>query len=483
MLSAAAKGAATSAAKGAATAVEVTAKAAPKVASTVAKASVAGAAAAERGAVALVGEEKVSAAKERAGECAASAATAAKHAASHVEDEARRQAFILLNRGVDRAMPRLSAYAKRQLLDPDMPHAVQRGLDAIVESSMVELREVLTEALTETVLQQPPRDQHKLTAGPPPCCGDACGPCRYARAFVLYHLFPHDRSIWASLRSPWWCLLTLVGVFPLWGVRVAWWTLVFVLKDKRDDFQLCTFVITFKASLFVAGGLQAALLGTVLYTACLEEDSCEHAAPGSAPAGFEFGLLGAGVQAAVCWVAMACLPWAKPKGGRLYELPPAVVKAQARDEAAAAAGTAGARSLARTKGGRLWYWMLYDTFILACCVAGGLVAWYATDEPAHVVRARVYHIRMLYSLLAFPWLLLKLPLAWTLVLHIKPTGYNRRGETVRLCSARERHDARTRRRARAGGGASVAAQADDFGGGEAGDRVQPPKPVAMQTEL
>ena len=37
---------------------------------------------------------------------------------------------------------------------------------------------------------------------------------------------------------------------------------------------------------------------------------------------------------------------------------------------------------------------------------------------------------MLYSVLAFPWLLLKLPLAYTFVLHLKPTAYNQAGQVV-----------------------------------------------------
>ena len=84
---------------------------------------------------------------------ATSAAAAAK---AQLAEEARKQAFVLINRGIDRAMPRLQSFARQQLLDPDMPRPAVRGLDALLDASMVELREVLTEALTETVLQQQP---------------------------------------------------------------------------------------------------------------------------------------------------------------------------------------------------------------------------------------------------------------------------------------------------------------------------------------
>ena len=90
--------------------------------------------------------------------------------------------------------------------------------------------------------------------------------------------------------------------------------------------------------------------------------------------------------------------------------------------------------------------MWYDTIILLCCIGAGAFAWFGTAEPDHIVRARVFHIRMLYSVLAFPWLFLKLPLAYTLVLHLKPTGYNQAGQVVRKCNSKERHAARDKRR-------------------------------------
>ena len=144
--------------------------------------------------------------------------------------------------------------------------------------------------------------------------------------------------------------------------------------------------------------------------------------------------------------------------------------------------------------------MFYDTLILGCCVAGGAVAWFATDEAEYIARARVYHIRLLYSTLAFPWLLLKLPLAYTLVLHLKPTGYNESGEVVRLCNAKERRAARDRRLAAAGGaggaggccrcccwGAVVrpATPSTRRGGGSTSrESVVPPSgAVAMQSDL
>ena len=454
-----AKGAAAAAdlaAVGARQAAPVVAKGAAAAADLAARGAATAAERGERGAKALVGEEHVTCAKDMALAAKSTAKAAAGQFASTIEEEARAQAFVLIGKGVDRAMPRLAAHMKKELVDPDMPSTVVRGLEAIVDTAMEEVRDLLAESLTETVLKK--AADERISAPPPNCCsgGGVCSPFAWVRAKILYTLFPHDRSMWASFRSPWWWLLTLLGVFPLWGVRVAWWVLVFLLKDKGDDYQLCAFVIACKASLFLSGGIQSALLATAIFQACLEASSCEAkgdalgGAPGSNPAGFEFGLLGALVQSVCCWVAMCLLPWASPQGGKLYDLSADLSRrtVERRSSPTAPKG----RGLwhlcvcgATSKGGRLWYFMWYDTIILLCCIAGGAFAWFGTTEPDHIVRSRVFHIRMLYSIMAFPWLILKLPLAYTLVLHLKPTGYNQAGQVVRLCNSKERRAARDKR--------------------------------------
>ena len=387
------------------------------------------------GATALVGEERVAIVKEGASAAASTAKAAAGQVARTIEEEARAQALVLMSKGIERAMPRLASYAKKELVDPDMPGAVVRGLEAMIDTSMAEVHDLLAESLTAAVLKKAPDE--KIDAPPPGCCsgdGGCCSPCSCLRAKILYTLFPHDRSMWSQFKNPLWWFLTLIGIFPLWGIRVAWWVFIFLLKDKSDDYQLCTFVITFKASLFLAGGVQSAFVGTALFQACTEASNCDSRAPGSNPVGFEFGLLGALVQSVCCWIVMGFLPWAKPKGGKLYE--------QTTRRLSKHVETA---NLAATKGGRLWYFMLYDAAIFVACVGGGAFAWYGTSEPDHIVRSRVFHIRMLYSTLAFPWLLLKLPLAWSLVLHLKPTGYNQAGHVVRMCNSKERRAAREKR--------------------------------------
>jgi len=419
------------------------------------------------GAAAATGAASAGAA--RATEAARTAEEAVSNALEVAEDVVRRRALLMIEKAVDRAMPRVKRYLRGEVIDPDMPPPVAAGAGALVDATVADIRDLVRESFEETVLRR--LDTPGIVAIRP---SFSANPLRWVRALVLYTLFAHDKTTWAKLRDPAYWLFMLIGSVPVLGVRVGWWTLVFLLQDHRDDYQLCHFVITFKATLFFSAGLQAAVLGSALYTVCLENHNCESHAPGSAPPGFEIDLLASLLQSAVCWVAMACLPWASPKGGYLLASPaPRTARmpksatawgsaegSGARDakqgarlsEAAISSASSSASSsanLAGLKGGRLLPLLVLDTIVLLACVGWGLHTWFAETHLAdHIVYARLWHIRMLYALLAAPWAVLQLPFMYTLVLHIKPTGYNAAGDVVRMASSAERKAARERRLAR-----------------------------------
>ena len=89
---------------------------------------------------------------------------------------------------------------------------------------------------------------------------------RRLRAFLLHALWPHDRSVWQRARAPTWWALQAVGVLP-WGVGAGWWLLLSLAADLRDEYQLCLFILGFKALssitggvfLFVSGAMRAAV--------------------------------------------------------------------------------------------------------------------------------------------------------------------------------------------------------------------------------
>jgi len=375
-------------------------------------------------------EKAAQAAKETAVHTQEAAARLAKDGvakatklATEAEDEVRKRALLMLEAAVGRAMPKVTSSLQAQLVDPDMPTPVAGGARAIADNLSSEIKEVILASLQDTVLRK--ADDERILAERPTF---SAGPLVWIRAFILYTLFAHDKSSWAKYRDPFYWLFMLVGSVPVLGIRCAWWCLVFALQDHFDDYSLCNFVISFKATLFYSAGLQAAVLGSALYTACLEHDNCESAAPGSAPPLYELELLATLLQCAVCWAAMGCLPWATAKGGFLF----------ADDRLAGEAAI-------HSKGGRLWPLMVWDTVVLIGCLGVGAYVWWGADAPDYLVRARLWHIKMLYALSALPFAILKLPLMYTLVLHLRPTGYNRAGALVRVASAKERRQALDRR--------------------------------------
>ena len=296
-------------------------------------------------------------------------------------------------------------------------------------TTLLQVQDALRDALPES--PDMIRARHdalaaKMTAPDPPCCPNF--PAKF-RAHVLYHMFPHDKTIWASIKDPWWWFYTqALGAFPLWGVTTVWWLVVLLCKWSEspvDEFQLVDFVVSFKASQFTTACIQAMVVGASLYVSCIPD--CSSGAPGSEPK-FRETLWLFFARFLLCWVALALLPWSAVKGGYHYE--------PVRGELA---------SVTR-KGGRVWYWMYYDLAIFLGCMA---LIYFIFTQPGGtdwVVNAQLFHVKVVYGMLSFPWVILKLPMMYSLILSLKPTKYNRRGETVRSATGKEMAAAREARK-------------------------------------
>lgn len=129
----------------------------------------------------------------------------------------------------------------------------------------------------------------------------------------------------------------------------------------------------------------------------------------------------------LCWVALAFLPFSRVKGGYHYR--------PVRGELA---------SVTR-KGGRVWYWMYYDLCITAGCLVLIFLI-YTENKTDWVQNAQLFHVKVLYGMLSFPWVFLRLPMMYSLILALKPSKYNRAGETVRPATGKEKAAARAARR-------------------------------------
>jgi len=377
----------------------------------------------------VAGEERVAGAKAAAAGAAGAVTGAAARAAGEAEETVRAKGVAVASKGVDLACEKIAAMAKAAVVDPDMPRPVRRVAEAVVDGFMPEVRDMILESAT-AAFRKKVDDAAKMTAPAPPCCPNV--PAR-VRAHVLYHMFPHDKTVWACAKDPWWWFYTqALGAFPLWGVTTAWWFVVLALKWAErpvDEFQLVDFVVSFKASQFTTACVQAMVVGAALYASCIPD--CSAGAPGSEPA-FRATLWLFFARVLLCWVALGLLPWSAVKGGYHYE------------------PVRGERASVARKGGRVWYWMCYDLVVAAGCLALVAVIYDRPGGADWVQNAQLFHVKVLYGMLSFPWMVLKLPMMYSLILALKPTNYNRAGETVRPATGREMAAARDARRGKVG---------------------------------
>ena len=95
--------------------------------------------------------------------------------------------------------------------------------------------------------------------------------CLRGRSFVLYTMHPYDRTIWSQVRNYHWIALTSLGLIPFVGQ--LFWLLVFLIKNKRDEYQVIDFIVGFQVARFLTQGLFFFGRGSFLYYRCVNFDS------------------------------------------------------------------------------------------------------------------------------------------------------------------------------------------------------------------
>ena len=272
---------------------------------------------------------------------------------------------------------------------------------------------------------------------------------RKFRAAALHTLWPHNRSLWRSMRTPHWWLLQVLGVLPVLGQ--IWWLLVAVSVDKQDEFQLCQFIVALRTSHFVTLGVGAALFG------CLQALRCQlwSATPPPAPLGVcaaaDVGDVDAGtchrlaphlttfsagfwlLQLVVTTRAFLLLPHSQKKGQRVVVERRSRLSLEARRAIAAGQPPPPheCEELAPVQpGGVLLRLGSLDDGLaaLAALASAGALLLYGPGSPAS--RISLYWIRTAHALLSAPYLLFKLPLAVQVLTHARRTGYDRMGHCV-----------------------------------------------------
>lgn len=343
--------------------------------------------------------EALAASKERAAELVAQLRAA-------IEKWGKQKVYAFIEKHV---VERLPGLAKELLEDPQMPRCVSRGKDRLVDGAWPDVHDELMWELA-VFLDGQKKDEAVEVSSSGACC---------LLAFLRYHLLPYDKGFWGKLRDPWWLLLIAISLVPVSGVSPMFYFFVFLIIDKRDEFQIVQFILAFKGTQFLSTGIIRGIVGLSLFVACVtaeahdDDHSCETKGPGNA-SGFWATMAGFVIQVLLCWLAFFWLNCAQGKGrSRLKgDLEPS-------------------RKLTYTRpGGYIRYLLIYDLLAALPCI--GVWLWAASTRPGFklddwVAGNVVVASQIVYGLVSFPFFFFTLPGLQKVLTHAAPTGYDRRG--------------------------------------------------------
>ncbi|GBG32227.1 Hypothetical Protein FCC1311_084522 [Hondaea fermentalgiana] len=232
-----------------------------------------------------------------------------------------------------------------------------------------------------------------------------------------------DDSFWRMLRSPWYIVLQFVGLIP--GVGMLWWFFVFILHDKRDEFQLSQFIVGFQSAKFFSQGCLNLIRGAFAYFWCANREVPTCATEGPMIKEYSDAIFFA-VQIVIVWLTFFILPYSEPC--RAVNDPR---DAHLLDEARTDRNQAALRAKVRLgRGGRLRNLFWWDTFAVCTVLALGALAYFGLELRGWQLRATLYWLSTIYGLTAMPFILFKLPIMGNLLTPTKATGYTRKGYTV-----------------------------------------------------
>ena len=354
---------------------------------------------------------------------AAETAEMAKTAKARAADAVQRQAVAQAHKVVRKIVGAVAVHAAGAITDPAMPRPVKGAVKRAVGTVMPEVEDEIMYVV-----------EGKIRTTVAPDVGQPVGffpnPYLWLRAKVLYALFPYDQTIWRQLRRPIWWLILLAKACPYFAISDITFLLLFIMRDRRDEFQLTNFIIGYKAVHFISFGcIPAIQAGYMLWLCSSEPNGCSASELPRMPLVDFFAFC---FQILLTWVAFAHLPYSVRKGDKVF-----------RHER----GDDGEREVARHKwkGRRLLSWLVYDlvTFVASFAfflfyVETDTSTTYAADEP--LMEMIFLFQRIAYGLLALPWLFFKVPLFAMLLTHSRPTGYSPNGATLPLQKSKPKGD-------------------------------------------
>ena len=124
---------------------------------------------------------------------------------------------------VDQMLDTVGRHGKAAVVgdDPAMPRFVRRALSAFYDELWPDARLELKVAINRAILRGLPETEVANNH----CC---CSPLKL-RGLILHHYYPHNKGMWSRLAHPLGFLFYLLSIFPAFGVRFFFHTVIFLL--------------------------------------------------------------------------------------------------------------------------------------------------------------------------------------------------------------------------------------------------------------
>jgi len=322
---------------------------------------------------------------------------------------------------IEKLVNRFPGIIKNGIEDPDMPRCISRGKDRMIDAVWPDIKEEIMFEMA-AMLDGVSAEKSENNERKGPCC---------FQAFWRWHIFPYNKSIWGKLRDPFFLFFKFVSLIPLQGVCPGMFFFIFLMIDKKDEFQLIFFILQFKGTQFLSHGIIRTIVGFFMFINCVSvpaddaSHDCAAMGPGS-PGEFIIPLVGFLVQVVLVWLAFALLPCSVERGRTVLGATAEEIRAS-RDTEEKKGATA--------KGGYIRYFLYYDLVCALVCFAA--VAYVISTRDTYddwPVRHALYGAQVVYGYLSMPFFIFTIPILQNVLTHAVPTGYDPQGRCHKLKS-------------------------------------------------
>ena len=179
----------------------------------------------------------------------------------------------------------------------EMPSCIAATAVAVFDRMWVEVREPVTLYLKEefsraigAASEIPVEDEltEDSAAVKPPAshlCWWVVYWVRKLRIWWVRTLYPHDLSLWRTVKNPWYCILLFLACFPYYGISPMFYVITFFFIERADTFQLCQIIVQFKGLMAFTTGIVGLMSGGL--RASIAEDALIGCVNAGAPGGIE----------------------------------------------------------------------------------------------------------------------------------------------------------------------------------------------------